>query len=91
MHGPVPNTLSSNCMVRVTDNVSACKTDKSDYVFTINSAPASITLTSPNGGESINSCSPYNITWAATGTSQTYNIEYSINGGTTLECNCFQS
>lgn len=36
-------------MVRVTDNVSSCKTDKSDYVFTISSAPASITLTSPNG------------------------------------------
>ena len=78
----VPTTLSSNCMVRVTDNVSSCKTDKSDYVFTISSAPASITLTSPNGGESINSCSPYNITWAATGTSQNYMIEYSTNGGT---------
>ncbi|MEI6697146.1 MAG: T9SS type A sorting domain-containing protein, partial [Bacteroidota bacterium] len=77
----VPSTLSSNCMVRVTDNVSACKTDKSDVVFTISTATPSITVLSPNGGESINSCSPYNISWTVNGTFQTYTIEYSINGG----------
>ncbi len=78
----VPSTLSSNCMVRVTDNVSSCKTDKSDYVFTITSAQQAITLTNPNGGEVISGCAPYTINWTNSGTSQSYVLEYSINGGT---------
>ena len=42
---------------------------------------ATITVTSPNGGESWNSCTSKNITWTNSGTSGYYNIEYSTDNG----------
>ncbi len=41
----------------------------------------SITVTSPNGGETLSACQSYSITWTATGTSGTYDIAYSIDNG----------
>ena len=41
----------------------------------------SITLTAPNGGERIDSCSPYTISWQSSGTSDYYNIYYSSDNG----------
>jgi len=78
----VPNAPSTNCLVRVTDNVNNCKTDVSNSVFTITTSAVPITITAPNGGENWATCSSQTITWNATGTSGQYNLDYSINGGT---------
>jgi hypothetical protein len=74
----LPNTPSSECLVRVTDNSSSIKTDVSDATFTISPA---ITLTQPNGGESLTNGSTYDILWNSDGVSNFYNIDYSIDGG----------
>ena len=79
----VPNTPSTNCYVRIRDNVSSCKEDISDLPFTIASTANPITLTAPNGGDSLSACLTTNITWSETGTAiGNYNIGYSIDGGT---------
>ena len=41
----------------------------------------SISITTPNGGERIDSCSPYTISWQSSGTSDYYNIYYSSDNG----------
>ncbi|HOY32114.1 MAG TPA: hypothetical protein PKW80_09565 [Bacteroidales bacterium] len=79
----VPNAPSTNCYIRVTDNNNTCKQDINDLAFTIAAAPAAITVTSPNGGESWTICSSHDITWSANGTSGAYDIEYSSNNGST--------
>ncbi|MEY3443879.1 MAG: hypothetical protein RLZZ519_2160, partial [Bacteroidota bacterium] len=79
----VPNLPSTNCLVRVTDFSSSCKSDVSDVPFEITTTVPPITITSPNGGESWAGCSTQNITWTTAGTSTLFNIEYSSNGGTT--------
>jgi hypothetical protein len=78
----VPNNPSTTCLVRVIDNVNSCKRDQSDNVFTISSTAPAIAVTSPNGGENWQTCSTQSITWTASGTSGLYNLDYSINGGT---------
>ena len=40
-----------------------------------------INVTSPNGGERIDSCSPFTISWQSSGTSSYYNIYYSKDNG----------
>ena len=75
----IPNTPSTQCLVRVTDTSYPLKTDVSDATFTIKPA---ITITSPNGGESLSPSSSYNVTWTSYGSSNYYDIDYSINGGT---------
>ena len=77
----VPATLSTNCLVRVTDNQNTCKQDISDGTFAISSSTANVVITAPNGGENWVSCSQQTIQWSAQGTSGVYNIEYSVNGG----------
>ncbi|MHC1738132.1 MAG: peptidoglycan DD-metalloendopeptidase family protein [Ignavibacteriaceae bacterium] len=44
-------------------------------------AMESLTLISPNGGESINSGTTYDITWSLTGLTPTVQLEYSIDNG----------
>lgn len=44
-------------------------------------AMESLTLISPNGGESINSGTTYNITWSSTGLTSTVRLEYSTDNG----------
>lgn len=77
----VPNSPSTNCLIKVTDYQASCKQDLSDLAFTIATSPASITVTSPNGGENWTACSTKNITWSANSTSGVFNIQYSSNGG----------
>ncbi|MCU0432220.1 MAG: T9SS type A sorting domain-containing protein [Bacteroidia bacterium] len=77
----VPATLSTNCLVRVTDNQNTCKQDISDGTFAISSSTANVVITAPNGGENWVACSQQTIQWSAQGTSGVYNIEYSVNGG----------
>ncbi|PHR18571.1 MAG: hypothetical protein COA38_20035, partial [Fluviicola sp.] len=43
----------------------------------------SITIVSPNGGETLQGCTPFNITWTESGTSNFYDIDYSPNNGVT--------
>ncbi len=74
----VPNTPSTQCLVRVKDAANASASDVSNAVFTIR---PHITVTAPNGGESGPRCSAYNIAWAAGGTSGSYKLEYSSDGG----------
>ncbi len=76
----VPNTPSTQCLVRVKDAANASASDVSNAVFTIR---PHITVTAPNGGESGARCSAFNITWAAGGTSGSYKLDYSTDGGTT--------
>jgi len=78
----VPNTPSTNCYLRIRDNISSCKEDISDLAFTIASTPNPITIITPNGGDSLRACQSYNITWTETGTpAGSYNISYSIDYG----------
>jgi len=75
----IPNTPSTQCLIRITDNSYPLKTDISDATFSIKPA---IIVTTPNGGESLQPGSNYNITWQALGSTGYYNIDYSTNGGT---------
>jgi len=47
----IPSTVSSQCLVRVSDANNATINDQSNAVFSINQPIPSITVTSPNGGE----------------------------------------
>jgi hypothetical protein len=75
----VPENPSENCLVRVSDT-DGSPTDVSDALFSI-VWPSSITVTSPNGGESWEAGSFHNISWTSTGTVGNVAIEYSINSG----------
>ena len=81
----VPNTVSSNCRVRVScrDGASNVSFDTSDTSFAIFDSAPSVTVLSPNGGETWNIGQAYNITWDAVdnlGIAQ-YRIEYSTDNG----------
>jgi RHS repeat-associated protein len=77
----VPVTVSENCLVRVGD-VSSVLQDISDSVFSILASPSSsITLTSPNGGETLVDGSVFEITWDSSGTMGTVRLEYSTDNG----------
>jgi hypothetical protein len=75
----IPNAISSQCLVRVSET-DGSPTDTSDAVFSIIPVP-SITVTSPNGGESWMVGSSHNITWASIGSVGNIKIEYSTNNG----------
>ena len=76
----VPGTPSDSCLVRITDTIGS-PTDISDSLFVIFPHPY-ITVTNPNGGETWERDSIYNITWTSSGTSGGVIIEYSTNNGT---------
>ncbi len=78
----VPGTPSVNCLVRASDPSNATTNDVSNAVFTISAAPIpTITLTSPNGGESWIAGSTHDIAWTSTGTIANVRIQYSNNNG----------
>ena len=76
----VPNVQSNTVLIRVKDSQNGVIVDQSNAFFSIN---IPITVTAPNGGETLIPGTVSNITWNAQGTSNTYNIAYSINGGST--------
>ena len=76
----IPSTLSTTCLVRVSDATNAATSDVSNAVFSIVGA-TSVTVSSPNGGESWVVGSSHNITWSSTGTIANVKIEYSTNSG----------
>ncbi len=77
----IPNTVSSNCLVRL--NAGGINTSTSLATFSISPASSSITLSAPNGGESWVVGSTQNITWNNMAPFSTVQIEYSTNAGST--------
>ncbi len=77
----VPNTLSSNCLIRITDNINSCKKTQSAVPFSIANPSRVISLNSPSGGETWAGCSSQTISWSDTASSASYHIEYSNNSG----------
>ncbi len=78
----LPATSSSQCLVKVNEANDTSVTDTSDAVFSIgNGTPDSITVTSPNGGESWDAGSSHNVTWTSTGSVGNVKISYSTNNG----------
>ena len=73
----VPNTPSTQCLVRISDAGNPTTNDVSDNVFTI--VPL-ITVNSPNGGESWIGNSLHNINWTSQNITNV-SIEYSTNNG----------
>jgi hypothetical protein len=74
----LPNTPSTECLVRISDASLPSRFDVSDSNFTI--VPL-ITVTAPNGGENWLATSQHDITWASQSITNV-NIEYSMDNGT---------
>ena len=75
----VPNTPSSNCLVRITDVDDNGNTDESNATFEITAAPE-VQVVSPNGGESYESEQEIAVTWTSSNVASV-RIEYSANNG----------
>ncbi|MFA7418560.1 MAG: YCF48-related protein [Melioribacteraceae bacterium] len=74
----VPNTVSTNCKVRITEVGEPSLFDISNSQFTI--FLSTLTLTSPNGGEKWKAGSSQNITWLSENILNV-KIEYTIDDG----------
>jgi subtilisin family serine protease len=78
----VPNTPSTKCKVRIKDAADGKPSDTSNATFSIVTVTnPTITVTSPNGGETWDADTVHNITWTSTGTVGNVKIEYSYNNG----------
>ncbi|MGB0423210.1 MAG: hypothetical protein ACPGED_02755, partial [Flavobacteriales bacterium] len=75
-----PNTPGPGALIRVEDRFDATLVDVSDAAFAI--APA-ITITAPNGGETLGAGEQVNITWINDGATNFYDIDYSTDNGST--------
>ncbi len=75
----IPNTPSTQCKVRISDASNASINDLSDETFTISPAPT-VTVISPNGGESWQVGTNQNITWTSSSVTN-IKIEYTTNNG----------
>lgn len=76
----LPESTSTQVMVRILESVDGIPGDTSDGVFTIE-MPSSLALSSPNGGESWMVGQSYIIVWSASGPVEKIKAEYSTNGG----------
>ncbi len=74
----VPNLSTQQALVRITDVGDAAVTDQSDAVFEIFSG--SVTVTTPNGGESYRGGTTQEIRWESQGV-ENVTLEYSMDGG----------
>ncbi len=81
----VPNRPSGNCLVRVIEqDEDGGLSDVSDAVFSIVSpVSGSVTVRSPNGGETWAAGSSQEIKWNSTGDINQVTIKYSTDNGTT--------
>jgi Leucine-rich repeat (LRR) protein len=75
----VPNTPSSNCLVKIAD-IGGLAEDPSDMVFTI-AEQRTLTVTAPNGAENWEASTNQTITWNSTGSIANVKIEYSTDSG----------
>ena len=69
----LPGVISSDCLVRITD-FNVLTDDTSDAVFSIVGSQT-ITVTSPNGGESWATGSIHNVTWTPVGLSESVTVD----------------
>ncbi len=76
----VPNVSSNQAKVRISDASNASEGDTSNAAFTISTQ--SITVISPNGGETWLGNSVNNITWTSSNVTNVI-IEYTLDNGTT--------
>ncbi len=76
----IPNTITNSALVRVSDSTNISTNDISNAAFTIK-APSSITVVSPNGGESWVAGSQHSIIWNSASITKV-KVEYSSNNGT---------
>jgi hypothetical protein len=73
----VPDTKSSQCLVRINAvNVDGTPYDISDDTFSIGGVVATVTITAPNGGETLTGGSAYTIRWQSSITFDKVDIEY---------------
>lgn len=77
----LPQTDSSQCLVKVSDAANPTSYDISDHVFSIQSPSANLILQTPNGGERLESGLNYSITWLDTLGIIDIAIEYSLDQG----------
>ena len=75
----VPNQLTANALIRISDSTDASIQDESDAFFAI--IASGLTLTSPNGGEEWLVNSTHTVTWQFSGLLQTIRLEYSLDNG----------
>jgi len=76
----VPDTPSSTCLVRIVDQEGVALNEVSDNVFTI--LPATLEVTSPNGGENWFAGSSHQIMWNKSGKRPAnVKIDYSADNG----------
>jgi len=78
----VPDLPSANCYIRVRASGDSLISDSSDQKFTLSTVTPSVTVLSPNGGETLDGYSYIPISWKSTGIDNVQ-IEYSTDGGTT--------
>jgi hypothetical protein len=76
----IPNTVSTQCMIRVKARDDASVFGLSD-VFTI--APPFITITSPVADQVLPGCGTHQITWEQEGLQSYVKVYYSVDGGNT--------
>jgi hypothetical protein len=73
----VPNTPSTQCQVRISETADGNPTDTSNVNFTITSVSSvTITLISPNGGETLVGGTVHNIRWTGSTKFTGVDIEY---------------
>ncbi|MBT7144330.1 MAG: hypothetical protein HN894_13460, partial [Bacteroidetes bacterium] len=77
----VPNISTTNTLVKITEFGNSSIYDESDAVFTINAIPNTITVLSPNGGESWAAGSAQYISWTTSGSISYVEIWYSTDNG----------
>jgi hypothetical protein len=78
----IPDSISNNCRVKITDDLDQSVFDSSDSDFKIK---GTLTLISPNGGQSWPVASTQYITWKMIGSISDVRLDYSINGGETFD------
>ena len=76
----IPNTPAQQCLVRISEHNDSKYYDVSDSSFTIE---PSVTITSPTDGQNLGSAQTITLNWDTNFTSDTFNIEYSIDFGST--------
>jgi len=81
----VPNTISSSqCLFKISETITPCKTDQSNAVFSISPQLPVMTITAPNTAVSWIYGAINPITWTiSNGTVANIKLEYSINNGNT--------
>jgi len=79
----VPNTPTSQARVRVTSVSAPSVLDQSNANFTILAPPSVITVTAPNGGQTLVGGASVNITWTSSNVTGNVQLQWSSDGGST--------